>query len=259
MFRCVIVENEENHITHIEETLKSQFSEIRIVGIYTELKDAISNITHLKPDVVFLSIEFNEGSGFELLRLQKENDFKTIFMSKTDAHALIAYEFNPLHYLLKPIDSSGIQSALERLIGSQSIEKGKLEYLFNRKHSSRNSDELYLPIKNGLHKLKLNEIVCCTASGSGVTFSLVDQEDFSISKSLNWMERYLKHYSFFRTHDSYLVNILHIKRITHVREGAELILEGNRKAEVSKRKKATFLQLIAQRNVLSTIPNPVID
>ncbi len=72
-----------------------------------------------------------------------------------------------------------------------------------------------------------------------------------ITKPLNWVEDKLGDFHFFRTHDSYLVNLFHIKKITHVREGAEVLLSDNRTIEVSKRKKALFLETISRINILN--------
>ncbi|MCC7231835.1 MAG: LytTR family transcriptional regulator [Bacteroidia bacterium] len=113
--------------------------------------------------------------------------------------------------------------------------------------------DIYIPIKSGIQKTKPERIIICATGGKGITIHLMGNESITISKTLNWLEERLESYGFFRVHNSYLVNLEHVKKIIHVREGAEITLSNGKLAEVSKRKKAQFLDVLSRQNRLNIL------
>jgi two-component system LytT family response regulator len=75
----------------------------RIVGECANGRDAIREISRLKPDVVFLDIHMPEVGGFDVLKaLPPEAWPLVIFVTAYDEYAVRAFEVRALDYVLKP-------------------------------------------------------------------------------------------------------------------------------------------------------------
>ena len=112
--RAVIVEDEK----HSRETLKNLLEEfcvdISIEGMAESVNEAVSVISSVQPDVVFLDIELQSGTGFDVLSQLKSINFEVIFTTAFEQYAIKAVKFSSLDYLLKPIDLEELQSAVEK-------------------------------------------------------------------------------------------------------------------------------------------------
>lgn len=253
MIKCIIVENEKKHSKHLSDLLAKHLPEIEIMAVCVTVPDGIAQVNKLKPQLLFLDVELQPFTGFDLLEQTPNLNYRVIFTTSHNKYAVRAFEFCALDYLPKPYGINELKRAVDRYKQTVnfSTENQQLQSLLkNLKQSEIDDLEIYIPIKNGEHKLRLGDIVCCATGGNGVTFNLSGNQSLTISKTLNWVEERLSDYHFFRIHDSYLVNLHHIKKIEHKREGAEIILSDGKTAEVSKRKKAPFLDAVNKLNIL---------
>jgi len=67
MLRSVIVDDEENSLSALQQKLLQHCPQVKIVGAFTQPAQAIEAIDQLKPDMVFLDIEMPGINGFQLL------------------------------------------------------------------------------------------------------------------------------------------------------------------------------------------------
>lgn len=254
MIRSIIIEDEQKHSKHLSDLLAKHFPEIEVMAICSNVPDAVMKVNKLRPALLFLDVELHPYTGFDLLEQTTGISYKVIFTTSHNKYALRAFEFYALDYLLKPFGISELKRSIERykhtaITGSQNQQLESL--LRNLKQSEIDDLEIYIPVKNGEYKLRLGSIICCATGGNGITFNLSNGESITISKTLNWVEERLSDYHFFRVHDSYLINLHHVKKFMHVREGAEITLSDRKTVEVSKRKKNAFLDAINQLNILN--------
>jgi two-component system, LytTR family, response regulator len=78
-------------------------------------REAIKIIEETSPDFLFLDVQMPEINGFEVLQsIKLERMPVVIFITAYDQHALKAFEFHALDYLLKPFKQDRFKSALER-------------------------------------------------------------------------------------------------------------------------------------------------
>lgn len=253
MITSVIIENEKKHSQHLTEMLSKHFPEIEQIALCETIPFGVETVRKLKPDLLFLDVELPPYTGFDLLEQTPNLNYKVIFTTSHNKYAVRAFEFCALDYIVKPFGVDSLKRSIDRY--KENINKGpqnqQLETLINNmKQTEIACLEIYLPVKNGEIKINLGDITFCMAGDGGTTFHLKNGEHLFISKSLNWIEDILSDFHFFRTHDSYLVNTAHIKRITHVRDGAEILLSDGFQAEVSKRRKSAFLEAINKINIL---------
>jgi two-component system LytT family response regulator len=91
------------------------FMDVEIVGECGDGLSAVEKILDLSPDVVFLDVQMPGMDGFEVLRsLPEEKLPSVIFLTAYEQHALRAFEFHALDYLLKPVDDQRFSAAVDR-------------------------------------------------------------------------------------------------------------------------------------------------
>lgn len=181
------------------------YPQIQIVGEADSVASAIELIENARPDVIFLDIQMPGETGFDLLE-RVEANFKVIFVTAFDEHAIRAFEVNALDYLLKPVNPARLASSIERLFASsveQESAKRSLEY----------DDHLFLTIDRRTRFVKVSAIKCMIAEGPYSRIFTSDGEQSMVLRSLREWEDRLPEKQFLRIHRSTIINIECVDRI----------------------------------------------
>ena len=111
--RALLVDDE--RLARAELTrLLDKFPEIEIVSEASNGEEAIGLIEEHKPDLVFLDVQMPGMTGFEVLEHLHVVP-NIIFVTAYDEYALKAFEVNALDYVLKPIELSRLEKAIEKV------------------------------------------------------------------------------------------------------------------------------------------------
>src|SRR5437764_2143012 len=96
--------------------LLGQVGGIEVIGQAGNGVEALTAIDRLQPDVVFLDVQMPGLTGFEVARRMLDNRAAAhiIFVTAYDQHAIEAFEVNAVDYLLKPVDPSRLEVAVDR-------------------------------------------------------------------------------------------------------------------------------------------------
>ena len=94
-----------------------------------------------------------------------------------------------------------------------------------------------------VHFIQLKSILYCKSENSYTTFYLTNHEPIVVSKNIKEYESQLNSSNFFRTHQSYLVNIEHIMKIDK-QNGFSLQLTDSSVIPTSTRKRKQLLQIL---------------
>jgi two-component system LytT family response regulator len=105
------------------------------------------------------------------------------------------------------------------------------------------SQKLVLNTTDSIHFVPFEEILYCKSNNSYTTFYLTNKKNIVVSRNIKEFETELHDFRFFRTHQSYLVNLMHILRIDKT-DGFSLILTDNSRIPTSVRKKKNLLQIL---------------
>src|SRR5690242_196405 len=90
-------------------------ADIEIVGEAANGREAFHAISKLKPELMFLDVQMPGVDGFELLRAVPASMLPmTVFVTAYDQYALAAFAASALDYLLKPVDDTRLDQAVER-------------------------------------------------------------------------------------------------------------------------------------------------
>lgn len=245
--KAVIVEDEK----HSRETLKNLLQEfclnVEVIGLASNVTEAVSIIKINQPDVVFLDIELQTGTGFDVLEQVSHLNFEVIFTTAFEQYAIKAVKFSSLDYLLKPIDLDELQNAIEKAQTkkNQVVYKKQLETLMlNLKQQKPKLNKICLATSDGFEFIEVNDIIYCKAEGSYTAFILKNSEKLLVSKNLKEYENLLLDQDFMRVHNSFLINLKEIKKYIKS-DGGYIIMNNNDTVSISRSKKEDFLHIIS--------------
>lgn len=248
MIRSIIVDDEQKSRESLRILLEDFCENVEILALCQNVAEGINAIREHQPDVVFLDIQMQRETGFDLLSRIDPVDFEVIFTTAHAEYAIKAFKFSAIDYLLKPIDIDDLQKALEKVEQKQHQNiSGRLEHLIqNLKSSTPENYKLALPTTDGLVFIRLNDILYCEASSNYTVVYSSNKNKYVVSRTLKQYEDLLTEHNFFRIHNSYLINLNAVKK--YVRgEGGYVVLENDISLDVSKRKKDAFLTKIGAR------------
>jgi len=153
-----------------------------------------------------------------------------------------------MDYLLKPIDEEDLVAAVDKLRHKQEhrISQQHMELLLTNLNSENNFPKLAIPSLEGLEFVNVEDIVHCDADRNYTTIHTVHNEQFVFSKTLKEIEKLLPEIHFFRTHQSHLVNLRHVKKYLRG-SGGELVMDNGTHIRVAKAKKDALMDRIFKR------------
>ena len=240
MKRIAIIDDESNARQLLVSILKNHCPEVELVGEANSVASGIHLIRQTKPDAVLLDISMGDGTCFDLLDQISNLDFKVIFTTAFDDFAIRAFRYNALDYLLKPLIPKDLVAAINRIenvsseIYTQQI-KNLLEDARQKKHS-----KIVLSSQEEFIFIQIDQIVHLHSEGNYTTFYLFNKKRIVVSRPIGEFEELLPENSFFRIHQSYIVNIAFVKKIMK-EEGGGVVMEDDSQLPISRRRKSDFL------------------
>jgi two-component system LytT family response regulator len=245
----ILIDDERHSLDSLDIMIKKHCPALNVLELCRGAKAGIEAIRTHKPDFVFLDIDMPIMNGFELLNEVRDIPFDVIFATAYDEYAVRAVKVSAMDYLLKPIDKTELKSAVQKVIDKRNKEdsQAKLDVLLTNIQNSKDGFcKLAIPTSTGLDFVDINNIIYCIADGSYTSIHMEDGHKYIISKTLKEMTGLLDNSMFFRSHQSYLVNLNYIK--TYVKgSGGQLIMEDGAAMQVARARKEELMQVIFKR------------
>lgn len=243
MFKVVIIDDENCVIQTVSRLIEEHFTDILIAGSANDISTGYRQILKNGPDILILDINLPDGSGFELLRKFVEPEFKLIFITAHEEYAIEAFKFSAIDYILKPIDSDALITALNKARELKAMEEQhlKVKALLDNLDGNSPSKKIVLRTSDSLHLINVCDIVRCEADSNYTFFYLKDNKRILVSKTIKEYSQLLKPSGFIRVHQSHLVNTDHVDRYVKT-DGGTLIMKDNSKVPVSNDRRAFVLK-----------------
>lgn len=236
--KILIIDNDALIRSALAGLIRSNFPEITAISEASGVQDGLNQIRTIDPDLVFLDVEMEDGTGFDLLNQLPEFSFQLVFVTAFNKYAVDAFRFSAIDFILKPVDSAELTEAVNR--AAESIKTlhiaEQLEVMKSALQDLRSVDQkIVLRDNKSLYFVRVSDIFHCEAQGSYTTFFLQDGSQIVVSRPLKEYENLLEEFGFVRSHHSHLVNIKKITRLDKA-DGGLLILENGNSVPVSQRK-----------------------
>lgn len=234
---AVIIDDEKPGRDHLSALLRRVCPEVEIVGTAENVATGVGIIRETNPDIVFLDISMPGESGFDVLDQLEERDFALIFVTAHDEHALRAIKSSTVDYLLKPLDIDDLIAAVEKAKDFLSKQKTSLGPTQAGEGLSLGDRTVPIPTALGLKIIRIKDIVYLKARDNYTFIHLLaGTSGMLLSKNLGQMEKELPSSIFFRSHKSFLINLLCLTEYKRELE-APLIMANGDKVRLSRRKK----------------------
>ncbi len=234
--KAVIIDDEREARRNLRSMLAQYCPQCQVLGEADSAETGAELLIRLQPDVVFLDILMKDGSGFDLLNRLEMRHSEVIFVTAYDAHAVRAFRYNALDYLLKPIDPAELTAAVTRCHERRGMTPPDVP-AHARKLALTNSDGIYF--------IKASDIIRLEAFKNYTTFHLVDEQRITTSKNLGEYVAKLTSAGFFRCHQSHHINLAHVFQWKKD-EGNQIIMTDGSSVPLARRKKEDFLQAMLQ-------------
>ncbi len=110
--KILIIEDEQSSADRLQRMLEAEHEIVGVCASNAEVKAFFAGETDV--DLILSDIQLGDGLSFESLRLVSKS-IPVIFTTAYDQYAIQAFRFNSIDYLLKPIDSEELHTALAKV------------------------------------------------------------------------------------------------------------------------------------------------
>jgi len=240
MLRALIIDDELNAVKTIQSFLHKYVEGVSVVGIANSKEEAIALMANTTFDLALLDINLGDGTGFQVLESAQETAFDVIFITAYDEHAIKAFKYSALDYLLKPLNPEEFVAAIDRVKARKSKgQKAQIAYA-SKMVSSGAGSKIVVNSSSEIHFVNISEIIRLESYRNYTDIYLTNNQKITSTKTLKFYENLLIDSPFFRIHQKHLVNTQYIKKFLK-EDGGYVLLSDNSKLEVSRRKKEDLL------------------
>ena len=241
MLKAVIVDDEEKAIQSLSWELTNFSTQIEIIKTFTNPELALAYLSENRPDCVFLDIQMPTMDGFQFMQRLEEKDYAVVITTAYNEYAIKALKHEAQDYLLKPIDTDDLKDTIDRIkrYNSKFVNSDKLERVlkdFNEKNSHK---KITINTDGKMIFLSSEDIIFVESDGNYCTIHLVGNHKKVVTKKLKEIDELLPENSFFRIHNSYIINLNRIKEF--LKTEGYVIMQSNHKIPVARQRKSKFL------------------
>lgn len=235
---CLIIEDDKKASEIAAMLLKEYFPSLHLIGIASNLNDAEIQLQQKIPDILITDINLPEGTVFDLLKKQDTGNIAVVFTTAYSKYAIEAFQFSALDFLLKPYTPQDFVKAIQKAIDAKKdrhLQQQIEAFFHNYQHKNLDDKKIALKSSDSIDIVPVRNIILAQADNNYTIFKCVGGKTVLASKPLMEFEKKLADYGFMRSHQSYLVNKVHIESFD--KKEMALRLAENQQAFVSQGKK----------------------
>jgi two-component system, LytTR family, response regulator LytT len=204
--------------------LLGQLGGVELIGQASNGIEALRVVEETNPDLVMLDVQMPGLTGFEVARrlVRASVDTHFVFVTAYDQHAIEAFEVNAVDYLLKPVESGRLSTAVDRARRRILTERTparersgddmeRLLQLFADRQDRR--EQLAVKVGDRFLLVQADEVVHASVEDDVITVVTNSLSGTSNYRTLDELQARLDPAVFWRVHRSHLVNINKIKEI----------------------------------------------
>lgn len=221
MIRTILIDDEPLAREVIRHYLQD-YPNIEVIAECSDGFEGIKSITQLQPDFIFLDIQMPKISGFEMLELVEQHP-AIIFTTAFDEYAIKAFEVNAVDYLLKPIEKSRFDLAMQKLPAKLRGESSARDLLETSALIPAHQNRVVVKNNGVIKILPVEEIHYLEADDDYVKLS-TKEGVFHKNKTMGFFEQTLDAGQFIRIHRSYMINLAQVTRIELKEKDSYIVL-----------------------------------
>jgi two-component system, LytTR family, response regulator len=185
--------------------------------------EAVAALDKHELDLIFLDIQMPGLTGFEVARrlLERDDAPLVVFVTAYDQHAIEAFEVNAVDYLLKPVEATRLEQAIQRVRKRLSSDKPspvvlneqlqRIVKMMSGRHDRR--EQVAVKVGERFLLVQADEIIYASLADESINIVTGQVTGTSNYRTLDDLQARLDPEVFWRVHRSHLVNINKIKEI----------------------------------------------
>ena len=247
--KSILIDDESHNLENLNRLLEKNCPNINVVGVGSSADEGVELIKLYQPDLVFLDIQMPSKNGFEMLNAIAIKNFQVIFVTAYNQYALKAIKSCALDYLMKPVDIQELKNAVSKVsnIVLEKFENRKLKVLVDNLNAIDQPKKIALPTAEELFFVCIKDIIRCKGENNYTQFFLANGSNVLVSKTLKEWDDLLCQHQFIRTHQSHLVNSIHVKSYVK-KDGGYILMNDDSIVSVSRHRKEETINKLASIN-----------
>jgi len=226
------------------------FPEVTVVGEAVDGRDALIQIAKLHPELVFLDLQMPVMSGFEVVGSLNGPDVPVvIIVTAFDQHAIQAFDAGAVDYLLKPVSTARLRTAVERakvLLDKPAEVAANLSKIAAIPQAeSPLMRRIVGRIGGDYFVLDLDEILAFQAERE-LVWVITAKHRLLATQTLRALQERLNEPQFERVHRNAIVNVNHIRKMSALSSQRWLITLTNGLEVVVSKRQAHHIRKILQ-------------
>jgi two-component system LytT family response regulator len=210
---AVIVDDEAHCQEALRSLLERKLPDIRLLGTASSLTDGVEAVARHRPDILFLDVEIGDRTGFEVLQALGPDHPHVIFTTAHESYALKAIRFSALDFLLKPIDSDELLTAVSKARHAKRARPDAIGVLSLLSNMFRLRDGLLsVPAPEGAIEVNLGRILYFDHDGERTLLHSEGSAPIPIQATIKECEDLLGEHGFIRARRTTLINVQHARQ-----------------------------------------------
>ncbi|WGD36116.1 LytTR family DNA-binding domain-containing protein [Olleya sp. YS] len=242
MLKAVIVDDELKAIQGLKWELSNFSDDVLVIDTFSDPELALKYLETNPTDCLFLDIQMPRMDGFQFLEKLNSKDIAVVITTAYDEYAIKALKNEAIDYLLKPIDSDDLAESIKKIkrFKKRHIDSDKIEDILINFTANNNKKKITINTDGKLLFLNIEDILFVESDGNYSTIFMSDKQKILVTKKLKEVNALLPEQSFFRIHNSFIINLSKIKE--YIKNEGYVIMESNHKIPVARQRKSEFLE-----------------
>lgn len=237
--KILILEDEIHHYHILRHMIEEIMPSALLIGpIPTVAEGRHLFLSQSEVDIIIADIQLSDGLSFDALSCVPD-DIPVIFITESESHALKAFEYNSLSYLLKPIDKEQFHIAMKKAERLLSCRKTNTESS-NKANAftplAQNEDfrkRFIVKTVKGEKIISVSGIRYIVSEQKNTYIKLLDDTSYPINMSLEELASQLDPQQFMRVNRKFIVPLEQVAATERLSNGKKrLILKGDTPPEI---------------------------
>jgi len=245
----LIIEDEARSARELTSIILAIDPQIKVLAVLVSVEQALLWFeNNPQPDLIFSDIQLADGLSFAIYE-QVKITCPIIFCTAFDEYLMTAFDTNAISYLLKPVNKTKVQKALDKLNTLQQAFKPELlpfpiEKLLSQVKQPYKST-LLINHREKIIPVQVKDVAYFCLDNTVVRICTIQNQQYFMTASMDELERTIDPGLFYRANRQYLINrhgVSNVERFFSRKLAIKMTMETPDAIIVSKTKAVEFLQ-----------------
>jgi two-component system response regulator LytT len=252
--KIVIIEDEIKAAKSLANLITKIRPAAKITAQLQSIEGAVSYLSeNEESDLIFMDIQLSDGLSFEIFKSVKIH-CPIVFCTAYGEYTMDAIKANGIDYILKPFSEKELNDAFEKVESFKNFFQQNTQPDLDELLKKLGPDEgkkSFLVFKNNKYTtVQTDQIAFIYIRNDSSTIMTFQQQEYTLTQSLDQAQSMLSSKQFFRLNRQYLINFSAVKEVEHYFDRklfVTLTIPSPDKLLIGKEKTSNFLNWLENR------------